>query len=242
MTYELDCDLPVNEVLIAGLDAEWQRFGRPGTWWTGAERVAIAAEARAARSCSRCAERNAALSPEGHPHEASGPLSAAAVDAVHRISSDPGRLSARWARQVEAAGLSPEQLVELTGVVAILTLGDTLARACGAPLSGLPAASRGAPSRVRPSGLESESAWVPVVHPERAEGAIREVFESFRQAVGYVFNIGRALTLVPAEFEGFGRAFYPTYPNHGDPPAGDLDRSQIELLAATVSAANDCFY
>ncbi len=243
MTYQLISPLPHDEQLVAALGGEWQRFGRPGTWWAGAERVAIAHEARAARTCGLCAERKTALSPEvGAPHEPSGPLSAPAVDSVHRIASDPGRLSERWAKQVFSAGLSAEQLVELTGIVAILTIGDTLAHASGAPESALPEPVAGEPSQMRPTGLETESAWVPVVHPERAEGEMKEAFVRFRMAVGYVFNIGRALTLVPAEFEGFGRAFYPTYPSHGDPPPGDLSRAQIELLAAVISAANECFY
>src|SRR5438876_9380092 len=35
----------------------------PGTWWTGAERVAIEAEARGAACCALCRERRNSLSP-----------------------------------------------------------------------------------------------------------------------------------------------------------------------------------
>ena len=41
----------------------WHRLAGPGTWWTGAERLAIAAETRRAWSCALCAERKAAVSP-----------------------------------------------------------------------------------------------------------------------------------------------------------------------------------
>ncbi len=64
MAYRLDGSaLPIPEALTAVLDGEWARFGRAGTWWSAAERVAIVGEARAARACGICAERMAALSP-----------------------------------------------------------------------------------------------------------------------------------------------------------------------------------
>ena len=36
---------------------------RPGAWWTGAERVAIAAAVRQARHCALCQARRSALAP-----------------------------------------------------------------------------------------------------------------------------------------------------------------------------------
>ena len=38
----------------------WQRIAAPGTWWTGKDRVAIAAEVRNAVKCALCKERKAA--------------------------------------------------------------------------------------------------------------------------------------------------------------------------------------
>ena len=62
----------------------WERIGRPGTWWDGAARVAIAAETRLACSCGLCRRRKEALSPaaiEG-AHDRS--------PRHHRPQSDPG--------------------------------------------------------------------------------------------------------------------------------------------------------
>lgn len=239
MGYELrHASLPVNGLLVEMLVGEWRRFGQPGTWWTGAERVAIAAEARAARARARKAGSAGA----GENHDSSGPLSAAELDAVHRIASDPGGLSERWAREAFEAGLTAEKLVEMTSLVAILTIGDTLARACGSPQCELPEPVAGEPTPERPAGLETDSAWVPVVHPDRAEGAVKAMYDSFRRTAGYVYNIGRALTLVPAAAASFGRAFFPVYNTHEVPGDGELSRPQIELLASTVSGANECFY
>src|SRR5205809_5892021 len=67
----------------------------PGTWWTGGERVAIAAEARGAARCALCRERRKSLSPGAVQGRHDGPhtLPANVVDAGHRIRSDPARLS-----------------------------------------------------------------------------------------------------------------------------------------------------
>ena len=64
--------------------------------------------ARGAAECRLCRERQTALSPNAVPERttASGALPAVAVDVVHRVSSDPGRLSRAWYEQVLAAGLT----------------------------------------------------------------------------------------------------------------------------------------
>lgn len=97
--------IAVRDDMIASQTRAWQSLGAPGTWWTGAERVAIAREVRAARRCAGCADRKAALSPYAvnAAHDAVTDLPPAIVDAVHRIVTDPGRLSRRWADEVMAA-------------------------------------------------------------------------------------------------------------------------------------------
>ncbi len=55
--------MPVRADFAESHDRFWRRLARPGAWWTGAERVAIAREARAAESCAHCQRRQAALSP-----------------------------------------------------------------------------------------------------------------------------------------------------------------------------------
>ncbi len=86
----------------------WQRLAAPGTWWTGTERVAIAAEARHARDCAFCGARAAALSPlaVGGVHaRLDSPLADAAIEAIHRIRTDPGRLGETWFLRLREAGL-----------------------------------------------------------------------------------------------------------------------------------------
>src|SRR6185503_14810631 len=99
--------VPVREDLLAAHTRAWHVLGRPGNWWTGAERIAIAAATRAALACALCRERKAALSPYTIAGLHDGPQepSALAIDAVHRITTDPGRLTRRWFDDLRAAGL-----------------------------------------------------------------------------------------------------------------------------------------
>ena len=244
MSYAIqDPALPVSEALVELLSEEWSRFAHAGTWWTGTERISIASEARAARHCALCAERKAAVTPYAvmGRHSARGPLRAPVVDAVHRIVTDPGRLSSKWYTALIDEGVLPEQVVEIAGLVGILTIGDTLARACGGAPVPLPAPRLGEPSRERPPGLSMGNAWVPMVDLEAAEGRYELFYDMVKQMAGFVFNVARALSAVPAEWEAFHRVFLFSYTTHGE-VRGDLERPQIELLAASTSAANECFY
>ena len=57
-----DCGIPVRKDLPLAHRHAWRRLAEPGTWWSGAERVCIAAEVRNARKCPLCEERKRALS------------------------------------------------------------------------------------------------------------------------------------------------------------------------------------
>ena len=226
------------------LETQWPLLGEPGDWWTGPERVAIVAEARAARDCSLCAVRRGALSPyavEG-AHAPGAGLPALAVDAVHRVSTDPGRLSRRWFEECQAGGLAPAQIVELGGIVATVQIADTLARALGAHPRPLPVARPGEPSRTLPPGLADAGGWAPMVDPGKAEGPIRAMFENVAQRAGFVFNVVRALSASPSAWSGFLGTFLPNYATDGPMPEGGLERVQVELLASATSSHNDCFY
>jgi len=83
---------------------------RPGAWFTGPERVAIAGESRRAPHCALCAARKAALSPEqprgAHERTPAGAgLPAAVVEVAHRVRTDSGRLTRAWFERALASGL-----------------------------------------------------------------------------------------------------------------------------------------
>lgn len=236
--------LPIRDPLARERERAWVRLAEPGTWWTGAERLAIAAESRLAHHCALCRARKAALSPytvEG-AHESGGMLPPPAVEATHRLTTDAGRLTRKWLAGVLDEGLSEERYVEIVGVVAVITALDTFDAALGLPRRALPAAVPGEPSRRRPSGATRDLAWVSTVAPEALAPGDVDPYK-----VHGVKNIHRALSLVPQEVLNFFDLDVELYLK--DHEIRDFTREyralthvQMELLAGRVSSLNGCYY
>ena len=232
--------------IVASQTRAWHSLAAPGTWWTGAARVAIAREVRAARRCASCAERKAALSPSSvtSAHESATGLPPAVVDAVHRIVTDPGRLSRSWAESVIASGVSDAHLVELVSVVCIAMLVDGFARTIGAEPPPLPEPIAGTPLRVRPVEAIDEGYFVPTIPYAVGKHPALGLYASD----GFVPNVGRGLSLVPGAVrtaKDLMRAHYVQYQQVAtdyEPQGRPITRSQMELVAARTSAKNDCFY
>ena len=236
--------LQIREGLAREVERAWSRIGAPGTWWTGAERVAIAAEVRNAPSCALCQQRKAALSPYrvNGVHDSLGALAAPVVDVVHRITTDAGRLKRSWVRDVLDAGLTEERYVEAVGVIALVTALDTFERALGRTARPLPAPQAGAPSERRPAGAKLDLAWVHTVAPQDLTPEDPDPYSVHGEK-----NIHRALSLVPQEVFNFFDLDVELYLKDHEIRAFDrepraLTHAQMELLAARVSALNDCYY
>ena len=107
----------------------------------------------------------------------------------------------------------------------------------------LPAPRSGEPSRYRPAAAKPHGAWVPTIAADEAAGAEADLYGN----APIVPNIASALSLVPAEVRALRRlseAHYMGIEHVPDPTfqSGSLDRMQMELVAARVSALNQCFY
>jgi hypothetical protein len=224
---------PRQELIDAHADV-WRRIGEPGTWWNGADRRAMVAEARHAQRCSLCARRREALSPaaiKGH-HDSVSDLPAAAVDVIHRVITDPGRLTRTWFDSVILRGLERTRYVELVSVVAASVIVDTLHRALAIELPALPEAVAGEPSRTLVDDLVEDGAWVPIM-PQPSRTATETGMPT-------VPNIRRALSMVAAAPALFFGAFMPHYRLQGLDFA--VTQGQAEFVASRVSALNQCFY
>src|SRR5207248_11043995 len=109
----------VRSDIVDAHNVAWTRISRPGAWFDGETRLAVAAETRRASTCALCARRKAALSPyviDGR-HDDLGKLPERLVEQIHRIVTDPGRLTRRWFESVIASGTSDAEHVETDGVV-----------------------------------------------------------------------------------------------------------------------------
>lgn len=223
----------------------WDALARPGMWWRGAERVAIAEETRNAEGCTLCAKRRDALSAPSvvGEHASTTDLPAAAIEAVHKIVTDPGRLSQPWLDGLLADGLTDAAYVELVGVLTTVISIDDLHRGLGLGLEPLPAAEGGEPERRRPTGARDEGAWVPTVPAGALDPADADIYGGAPHAA----NVIRALSLVPPavrQLEALHGAHYLSYAEMAllEVPERALSRPQLEFVAARVSAINECFY
>ena len=239
--------IAVRADLAAAHRRAWRRLAAPGTWLDAERRVAVAAETRAAADCGHCADRKAALSPDGvaGSHRAATGLPADSVEIVHRVVTDPGRLTRSWFDRAMAGGMEDTAFVETVGVAAATVAVDMFCRAIGAPAHPLPEPLPGEPSRRRPAGAKPGPAWVPMLAPEDVtadESCLDRVYVSPDPTF-----IRRALSLVPREASGLFDLVDAQYlPGRLIPDVAArhraIDRAQMELIAGRVSAVNMCFY
>jgi len=238
-------NLPIRPALASALEAARTCLSQAGTWWDGSERRQIALEVRQAQHCQLCRLRKTALSPytvEGK-HDVLGELPENVVEAIHRLSTDSGRITKDWVRNVTAGSLTEEAYVEIIGIVAVVTALDTFEVALGcSELQDLAAATPGTPTRHRPAGVKRNLAWVHTLAPEDVEPGDPNPYPVHGKA-----NIHRGLSLVPQEVFNFFDLDVELY-LHDDglrdfencPRA--INRAQIELIAGRASAINNCVY
>ena len=227
--------IPIREDLADAHRKSWQQIGQPGSSWSAAERIRFVNESRRAASCQLCAARKTALSPVAikGSHEHLGELPSAVVEVIHKMSTDPGRISRKWFDDVMSMGeLTAAQYVEIVGVVATSVAITTFHEALGLGELKLPPPQAGDVSGILSDSVSDGEAWVPIMAEDNAEGTA---------------NIIRALALVPGEQESFWRVKRAHYMNSiaraMDETLDDaLSRAQIEFIAARVSALNQCFY
>lgn len=219
----------VQELIDGAVRGARKSLIAPGDWLSGPQRRAAMLEARDARTNELDRRRAEAISPyavEGE-HQATRELPAEAVDVVHRVASDPGRLTRSWADRM-IASLGEEVYTELVGVAACTAVLDQFAVATGAAEEELPAALPGEPSRRRPDDVDDVGAWV--AQSTQAGAA----------------NVSRSLSLVPvtnAAWVGLVQAMYSRGAEFADLSwKRALSRPQVELVAARTTAELECFY
>ena len=159
-----------------------------------AERVSIAAKKRLAQKCPLCDARKDTLSPNAvsgdHTHD--GRLSQTLVEVIHRITTDPARLSRAWYEGILAAGLTDPAYVEGVSVVIHTISLDTFAPGLGLASRPLSKAANGAPSGYCPAGARHNEAYAAVIPPSEEPGDEADIYAGMFGA-----NVQQALTWVP---------------------------------------------
>ena len=182
---------------------------------------------RAASQCAACAEGRSADPSATSRHAGSELLPAAAVEVIHRVVNDSGRLDREWAEdQIAALGDAP--YAEVVGVTAIVVAMDVFTRAVGEPPRPFLAPVDGPPSAERPADVADVGAWIAMTEEK------------------VMANVSRALSLVPrtnATWRALVTESYSRGPEMMELTwRRALTRPQIELIAAEISRRQGCFY
>ncbi len=218
----------VDEQILASFEQTWDGLGRPGTWWTGAQRVAIAEASRLAMGDG---PRPIGVAPPVLPDldrvDGSG-ISDLALEVVRRVTAESGRITAIWA--TEAIDLmGPGRYVELVAVVGLTIPIDIFCGVLARSHQPFPAVIAGEVVGGVPDGVAGGEAYVPwLVDGWKGPNVAR--------ALSYVpVDNARRMAMVSSMYDG--SEFFEMVWSHRS-----LSRPQIELVAARTSALNECFY
>lgn len=228
------CQLPIRESTASTFREVWQKLGNSGPNWSGRDRMDIIREARASLDCKLCEQRLDALSPNAvtGDHDTVTALDSAAIEVVHRLRTDPARMTKSVFKTAMNDGLTDCQYVELVGVVATSVIIDTLHQALGLDVPDTLVGSTALPTGEQPpADVVEAGAWVRIAP---GDGKLNEAGIP-RQA-----NIVRSMGLVPSIIALFFAVMREAYFLVNLPIS--ISRSQAEFIAARVSALNQCFY
>jgi hypothetical protein len=234
-----DADNPVSDAIASVHERQLNGIVSAGTWGDGAQRRAVAAEARKA-----CYEKGLLEPPVGGAEEPDVELTSSTRGVIGTLATSVQGLNQDFFDEAIGGGLSDAEYVEIVGIVSRLVDLDVFARGIGVPPRPLPAAKPGEPSRERPASAVPELAWVPTIPNGPAGG---EIGEALYHGMPMPYIV-RALSLVPEELRAhveLEEAHYTrldkimdyAYQHHDG-----LTRPQAEVVAGRVSALNDCFY
>lgn len=209
----------------------WVHVAGPGSWFTGGQRVELAGTVMLAIAEVEPLPPWVAASTSGRlVGDRCAPD--AAHDVAYRLARHAGTMTeAVYRRAVVALGELP--YVELCAVVSTVAAVAHFHRNIGRPVPPLPPAAAGEPSGERPPELADAALnWVPVAAPADEVAAVVQAYSA-----------------VPDEWTNTWRMADVQYmpepdmvrPDWSRRPGG-LTRAQMELVAATVARARDCFY
>lgn len=221
-------ELPIRADLDEAHTEVAMRWATTGSWWSGVERLSMVEEVRRARDFAE-------LAPWESPSQIEGLVSKdhvlpeAVVDAIWRITSHPGTLTAEWHASILGRGVHPEAYVELVAVVAQANAVDRFADALNLDRVELPAPDASEPAKISETALQVSSHWVPTANIKGP-------------------NVLKALSAVPFENESLSLLSSVQYVRFGDllsdlvSKQNSLSRMQVEVIAARTSKLNECFY
>lgn len=234
-----DSSFAIRADLAAVHSTTMESFSVPGTWFDAKERREIVALSRRAR-----AERGYEI--QGYTDEVQDvDLPAGALKLIKMVSCEAEKIDKNFYLELVSNGLHAEQYVEIVGLVARAVSVDTFCRSLGLSIRLLADARDGVPSKQLPDTATIDHAWVPIIPAGPKGGAPAQALYGETE---FVANIFSALSLVPDEASSvmqLGQTQYVEardFQNFKFFRDENFSRAQLELVAARISALNNCFY
>lgn len=188
MSLYSDSAYPVTDEMDNIHEAQLNRMFAPGTWGTGAQRLAVATAAREAAYEAGILEE-----PDDPGASPTMALPEVAKKFIAKLAVSPKDVLLDTYQEANDGGLSDEEYVEIVGVVSRMVNLDVFARGLGIPLRPLPEPQPGEPSRERPEAAIRELAFVPTIpNPPEGGPAADELYDGHPKPY-----IVRGMSLVP---------------------------------------------
>jgi len=223
--------ITVREDLADAHRLAWEHIATPGSWWSGAERVELARTALVAIE-------DADAPPPWIPITSTNRLAAdlvapgAAHDLVYRVTRYAGTMTASVHRAA-ADELGELPYVELCAISSTVAAVAYFCRNIGEPVPPLPQPIDGAPTREQPEHLaQPRYNWVPVAAPADEAAAVVQAYTAVPDEQRNTWRMAAAQYMPADEMVD---------PDWRRRPGG-LSRAQMELVAARLTKARDCFY
>ena len=214
----------VNQDIVNSFRIVWDHLGRPGAWWTGPQRIAIAEHVR------KSAPRPLWDMPpplETLSDEANGELTIFEAAVVERVAVSPSSINIETYEHI-IQRMGENKYAELAAVISQIVPIDHLHDALGLEREELPVPREGAITTERPSGLVTGIGFLPTLPTE----GLPHVAVALSLSLA---DNARRMLLVRAMYSG--DSFNDMVWTHRS-----LNRPQVELVAARTSALNECFY
>ncbi len=209
----------------------WRRVTSPGASFMGVERAAIA------QTVLDTLDDTDPLAPWVSPSQVRRAMTAstevlpdAVVDAAYRIARHASTLTLDWYSRQLDLGIEPLAYVEIVAVVAAVAAVDGFFRASGLGRPPLPAPTPGAPHGSHPAVEPARLNWVLVAAPADRDAAVVQGLSAVPDDMDTVRMLAAA-QYIP--FDEMGEL---------DWNRGTLSRGEMELCAARLSRARQCFY
>lgn len=210
----------------------WEHLARPGSWFTGEQRVELASTVVAAVVDPDPTPPWVAFTTTGLQSLDALAAPAAAHDLAYRLARHAGTITSD-VHAAAAQALGDLAYVEVCAIVSTTAAVAHFCRNIGVDVPDFPTPETGEPTGEQPDEVvAAELNWVPVAAPADQTAA---VVQAYSAVPGELANTWR---MASAQYMPEDKMSHPDWMRR----PGGLTRAQTELVAARVAQLRECFY